>query len=308
MTAAGWPSVTVVVPTGDRPAELRRALASILAQDYPGVLTCVVVFDGSEPFDLSDVPTPAERDTLVVTRNVRTPGRAGARNTGVDNSFSDLVAFCDDGDEWVAGKLSAQVEALHAGEGARVALSGVEYWRDGVRTPVVPAAISVTNEDLCRVRAPELHASSLVVDREAYETTIGPFDEACPGGYGLTYEWLLRASAPAPMVVVRDPLVRVHDEVRPGWNGRWQAIVEGIPYLLGRHPELRGCRRLLSRLERSMAFAYAGLGRAREGVPWALRSLRHSPGEKGSYLAVAAGAGLVRTPVIERWTNRSTIG
>ncbi|MEA2551352.1 MAG: hypothetical protein QOE25_1121 [Actinomycetota bacterium] len=307
MTAAGWPSVTAVVPTADRPFELRRALASIFAQDYPGVLTCVVVFDGAEPFDLSDVPTPVEQDSLVVTRNARTPGRAGARNTGVDASFSDLVAFCDDGDEWVAGKLSAQVEALHAGEDARVALSGVEYWRDGVRTPVVPTAISVTDEDLCRARVPELHASTVLVDREAFETAIGPFDEACPGDYGLTYEWLLRASAPAPMVVVRDPLVRIHQEAEPGWDGRWQAIVDGVPYLLGVRPELRRCRQLLSRLERSMAFAHAAGGRARDGVPWALRSLWHSPGEKGSYLAVAASAGLVRPAVIERWASRSTV-
>ena len=45
MTA--WPSVGVVVPTRDRPAQLARALAAIAAQDYPGQVQVVVVFDGA---------------------------------------------------------------------------------------------------------------------------------------------------------------------------------------------------------------------------------------------------------------------
>ena len=45
MTA--WPSVGVVIPTRNRPAQLRQAIASVLAQDYPGTLQVIVVFDGS---------------------------------------------------------------------------------------------------------------------------------------------------------------------------------------------------------------------------------------------------------------------
>ena len=38
-----WPSVGVVVPTWNRPAQLRVALAAVLAQDYPGQLRAIVV-------------------------------------------------------------------------------------------------------------------------------------------------------------------------------------------------------------------------------------------------------------------------
>ena len=295
----------MVIPTRDRPAELRRALASIFAQDYPGDLVCVVVFDRAEPFDLSDMIPPRKDRTLVVMRNARTPGGAGARNTGVDASFGDLIAFCDDGDEWLPGKLSAQVEALHADPDAEVALTGVEIWQGGVRTTLLPDAISLTSEDLCRTRVTDLHTSTLLVEREAYERGIGPFDEACPEGYGEAYEWLLRAAVTAPVVVVRDPLVRMSRGGAFDPADRSQAIVDGIQYLLTVHPEIRRCRQGISRMEGAIAVAHAVLGRRREARRWALRSIRHGPAEKRSYIALAASTKLVGTATVARWAGRT---
>ena len=45
----GWPSVSAVVCTRDRPELLRKAIAAILGQDYEGRIECIVVFDKSEP-------------------------------------------------------------------------------------------------------------------------------------------------------------------------------------------------------------------------------------------------------------------
>ena len=45
----GWPSVGVVIPTRDRPGPLRAAVDAVLAQDYPGKLRAVVVYDRAEP-------------------------------------------------------------------------------------------------------------------------------------------------------------------------------------------------------------------------------------------------------------------
>jgi len=43
----GWPSVAVVIPARDEAAVLPKSLASILAQDYPGELSVIVVDDQS---------------------------------------------------------------------------------------------------------------------------------------------------------------------------------------------------------------------------------------------------------------------
>ena len=53
----GLPSVSVVIPTRDRPEPLRQAVRSVLGQRYEGDVECVVTFDQSEPV-LPDVETP----------------------------------------------------------------------------------------------------------------------------------------------------------------------------------------------------------------------------------------------------------
>src|SRR5579871_2375361 len=74
-----WPSVGVVVPTiNRRPAELKAALAAIAAQDYPGEISVVVVFDGAQ---LDDSLAAGERVRVVA--NDRRAGLAGARNCGI---------------------------------------------------------------------------------------------------------------------------------------------------------------------------------------------------------------------------------
>src|SRR6185312_1221202 len=91
--SAGWPSVGVVIPTRNRPELLARAIAGVVAQDYPGPVRIAVVFDQSDP-DQSLV-RDGERP-LDVLSNLRTPGLAGARNTGIVGLDTELVAFCDD--------------------------------------------------------------------------------------------------------------------------------------------------------------------------------------------------------------------
>src|SRR2546423_12296868 len=93
-----------VVPTRTRAELLRRTLAAIAAQDYPGAVRTVVVYDQSPP-------DPALTG-VTVRRNARTAGLAGARNTGVRAPPTDLIAFCDGDDEWAPNKLSAQLAAL----------------------------------------------------------------------------------------------------------------------------------------------------------------------------------------------------
>src|SRR5437868_1745643 len=90
------PSVTAAVPTRDRPELLRRAVRSILDQDYDGDVHCLIVFDGGDPVPV-EVPTSQRRSLRTLT-NLRTPGLAGARNTGILEADGDLVAFCDDDD------------------------------------------------------------------------------------------------------------------------------------------------------------------------------------------------------------------
>ncbi|MEO8477659.1 MAG: glycosyltransferase family 2 protein [Actinomycetota bacterium] len=300
--------MSVVIATRERPALLRRAIRSVLSQAYPGTVECLVVFDQSPAFDLGDVaPRDGGDRSLRVMSNDRTPGLAGARNTGAERGFGEVLAFCDDDDEWLPGKLVHQLAALEA-SGADVAVTGIEVVAGERRIARVCAHERVTPGVLLRSRATEIHPSTVVVRRRAFETTIGPIDEAIPGSYGEDYEWLLRAVAVGDITAVRKPFVRVYRSGDSFFTARWQTIADAIVYLTAKHPEVLVDRRNAARLYGRLAFAQAALGRPSDARGWAWRSIRRRPLERRPYLALAVSARLVRPETVEAWANRSGRG
>jgi glycosyltransferase involved in cell wall biosynthesis len=91
--------VTVVIPTLGRSPFLREAVASAVADGPAEVL---VVSDGAGELDL-----PGAR----VIR-IEHAGRSAARNRGVEEARTDLVAFLDDDDLVVPGRFARQSAAL----------------------------------------------------------------------------------------------------------------------------------------------------------------------------------------------------
>jgi glycosyltransferase involved in cell wall biosynthesis len=295
------PTVSAVIATRDRPTLLRRAVAAVLAQDYAGPIECVVVYDGGPVDPLADVVVREGR-TLVTMTNTRTPGLAGARNTGAAAATGAYLGFCDDDDWWHATKISVQMETVHR-TGCEVTVTGVEIAFDDRITTRVPPAL-VTRDLLLRGRGAEVHPSTVLVAAAAFRSAIGPVDEAIPGSYGEDYEWLLRAAAAAgPVVGVPRALVTVQ------WGSslfadRWQTMVDAIGYLTTMHPELLDDNANAARLFGRVAFAYAAMRRRRAAARWAWRSVRRRPLERRPYLALAVASGLVRASTIQRRANR----
>lgn len=92
-TPGDTPTVSVVIPTRDRPELLARALASI-----PVGHEVVVVDDGST------VPVVVDDPRARVVRRETSGGAAAARNAGIVASSGDWVGFCDDDDVWLPGR------------------------------------------------------------------------------------------------------------------------------------------------------------------------------------------------------------
>jgi glycosyltransferase involved in cell wall biosynthesis len=278
---------------------------SIVTQRYEGPLDCVVVFDRSEPEDLSDVADAAgARRSVTSIRNERTPGLAGARNAGAGAATGELLAFLDDDDEWLPDKLRRQVAALREAPEASVATTGIVVDGGGREVVRRPAGERVSIGTLLRSRATEVHPSTIVVRRSSFWDGIGPVDEAMPGSYGEDYEWLLRAAAAGPLVAVPDPLVRVHWHPTSYFADRWATISDAIEYLIAAHPEVIVDRRNRARLYGRLAFARAASGERRGAARAAARSLAASPAEPRPWLATAVALRIVSAGAIQRAANR----
>jgi len=123
-----WPLVSVIMPTRGRPDLVRGAIFSVVGQTYPGPIECLVVHD-QEPPDLALASLGTADHQVRVISNRRTPGLAGARNSGLAEARGAFIATCDDDDVWHPAKLQAQIgllldqpEVAPAGLGARDSL------------------------------------------------------------------------------------------------------------------------------------------------------------------------------------------
>jgi glycosyltransferase involved in cell wall biosynthesis len=302
VTEGPWPVVSVVVATRDRKELLRKTLASIAQQDYPGLVEVLVVHDQSQ-LDDELVVSGGNRPVRVLS-NTRTPGLAGARNTGVLASTADIVAFCDDDDTWLPTKLTAQVRKL-LDDGADVGVSGIVVEYGDHETTRVPQAGDLTLDVLSRRRVTEAHPSTVIVRREAMTGEIGLVDEEIPGSYGEDYDWILRAAGHGRISVLEEATVRVLWS--PGhsyYMGRWAMIIEAIDYLLAKHPVLTRNRRGLAWHHGRRAFGHAAMGHRREALRWAARTVRLSPREQRAYLAVLVACGVVSANRVQRLAHQ----
>ena len=104
--------VSAVIPTRGRPELLRRAVRSALAQTLREI-EVVIVIDGADFATNLVVEELAQQDSRV--RGIMLSSKVGgsdARNRGVDAASGEWIAFLDDDDEWLPGKLQAQIDAM----------------------------------------------------------------------------------------------------------------------------------------------------------------------------------------------------
>jgi len=286
--------VTVVIATYNRPEPLRVALAAVLAQDVTGPIEIVVVHDQTEPDEslcgLAEGSFAGPR-TIRVISNDRTPGLAGARNTGILAATGDWVGFCDDDDEWLPHKLSTQFRALEARPND-VCVSGVTIVYGDHRTDRIPDESEITTTVLAERRVTAAHPSTVIVRRSALLDGIGLVDEEIPGSYGEDYDWLMRAARHGPVTVAPAALVVVYWG-QSLFSNRWQTIIEAIDYLMAKHPEFSSSRRGQSQLIGRRAFCEAALGRGSDARRDAVRSIRLRWREPRGYIALLVSTRLL---------------
>lgn len=299
-----WPAVGVVIATRRRPHLVRRALSSVSEQDYPGPVRVVVVYDGVLP-DWR-LARGGQRPVLVL-ENWRTPGLAGARNTGILAAGDcEVVALCDDDVTWAPGKLTTQISAMRARPGTLFATCAAEIEYDGGHTARLIRRSEIDVAQLARTRAWALPACGYVANQDALAT------DPARGGIGLlaehgplgAQEWdlLMRAARRAPILHVDTPLVRRLWR-RPRMDAA-SCAGQGIAlrWMIDRHPELR---RQAARMHAEIACWEAAAGNrwaAWESAGLALRSRWYEP---RTARAVAAATGLLPPRRLKAFLHRA---
>jgi len=297
------PAVSVVIATRGRPELLRAAVRAALGQEYAGDIEVVVVYDQVDIDPLDDVVVPAGRRTLRTISNGRTPGLAGGRNAGILASGGELTSFCDDDDEWLPTKLIRQVDAWREDPAAVLVTTGIRIVTSGQSYDRLPPE-RTEFAALLASRITEIHPSSFLLRRADLLGRVGLVDEVLPTSYGEDYDLLLRATRVGHVLGIREPLVIIHWNRASFFSGKWQGIVDGLSYLLDKHPEFATSATGSARIEGQIAFALAALGQLAGARRWAGRAIRHDRSQLRAYAAMAIAARLVPAGPLVNAVNR----
>jgi glycosyltransferase involved in cell wall biosynthesis len=163
----------------------------------------LVIDDGSE--DATPEALRPFRSHVRCITHSRNRGVSAARNTGIRESHSPLIAFLDSDDYWLPDKLAAQIAFLSRHPEA-VACQTEERWvRRGVRVNPMKKHLKPSGQifesslKLCVVSP-----SAVVVKRSLLEE-VGLFDENFP--VCEDYDLWLRISWKYPVWLIRETLV-----------------------------------------------------------------------------------------------------
>jgi glycosyltransferase involved in cell wall biosynthesis len=283
------PLVSVVLPTRGRPDLVRLSVCGVVEQDYDGPIECVVVHDQEEP-DTGLEALGTELRSVRVVRNDGPPGLAAARNAGRPHTTGPLIASCDDDDVWHPEKIRLQVRRMLAEPQLLVLGTGIRLLMADDHVVDWPGdSPDITRDQLLRGRRKELHSSSLLVRRAAYDLA-GGYDEQLPQSYGEDYEWLLRVVPHGGIGVINQPLADIRKN-NPSWfRERSEVVAAALEYLLTSHPELAETRQGHARVLGQIAFAHATLRERRTALRWAVRALRRWPLAPHAVLALVVAA------------------
>ncbi len=217
------PLVSVIIPTYNRRAMVREAIASVLAQRGADC-ELMVVDDGSTDGSFAELQQHAAVCREMGYRVIRAVhgGPAAARNRGVALAAGEFVAFLDSDDLWMPAKLERQLAFMRANPGLRIVQCN-ERWLRGGR-PVNPGRRH-------RKRAGDLFEDSLrtclvspsaTLMRTDFFRALGGFDEtlaACED-----YDLWLRVLAEHEIGLLDEPLVIR----RAGHRGQLSATVPAL--------------------------------------------------------------------------------
>lgn len=211
-----FPSVSVIIPTRGRPLALRNAINSVVAQTVPAQ-EIIIVVDGPDE-ETSKAIAAMDLPGLRCLELAESSGDGGAsaRNAGVAVAQGSLVAFLDDDDVWLPGKLQIQLKVARGLSPAKPwVMGGGVVWRDAMGTSYWPTRTIGSEEKVADYLFVRNHPGEGWLPTS---TLMAPrwLAQRVPFRVGLRqhvdYDWLLRLEEnDAQVITVLDTVASMQD-------------------------------------------------------------------------------------------------
>lgn len=289
-------SVSVIIPAFNSARFIGEAIDSVLRQTRPAD-EIIVVDDGSTDHTRDVINTLPVK--CIAQKNA---GPSAARNTGMQHSRGDFIAFLDADDLWLPEKLSLQMEAFQKYPNAGFSFSTVWNLYDGNNPKISQTPYHPPQLERWLRRTPArgavaygsvyellLHkncvaTSSMVVRRNLIEQ-VGLFDVRLRGSED--YDYWIRLARLSPAIFIKSPSSR-YRIVDAGLSGAWQSRFDRFystsVYVLECHMHdfpSRLVRKALGAALADCAFYSLSVGRNADALAFSRRALQTYPTAKG---------------------------
>lgn len=229
------PTVSVVLPTFNRPELLRSAITSILTQTYSD-FELIVVDDGDKVSAETVVQSFHDARIVYLKNNPPKQGGGATRNRGIAITKGEWVAFLDDDDEWLPEKLAMQMQAL-ADVPDEVGFSFTAVVNDDGKklTPTTVIQGIYDYKDIA-LRSFAGFLTVTLVLRKSVLLEVGGFDEILPSHQ--EPELMIRVTRKYKGFGVNQPLVKVNMTPHEHIGGDIKRRIRGREIILEKHSEL----------------------------------------------------------------------
>jgi glycosyltransferase involved in cell wall biosynthesis len=199
--------VSVVIPSYNR-EEVKESVTSALNQTVKEIE--IIVVDDHSEIPVSNYLSDIEDDRLRIVRHEENRGGSAARNTGIEKSTGEYIAFLDDDDKWKEEKLEKQLQRMNQLPNDYIGCyTRVIYSSDRKKEVVGSEEEGNFTEKLLKTKIEGAFGSTLLVESEVVEK-VGGFDPEFRRHQD--WEFVLRILENGKIGVLKDPLVVKRDE------------------------------------------------------------------------------------------------
>lgn len=174
------PLISVIIPTFNRPLQLKRAVQSVLNQTYPNYE--IIIIDDGSTLDITEVINSFSDSRIKLIKHECKRGAPSARNSGLQIARGDFINFLDDDDEIAPDKFAKQLAKFNeCTDTTGVVYAGVCYALEATRQIVRQFIHRFSgNVFLPLLRDNFLVIQTPLISRNCLEKA-GVFDESLPG-------------------------------------------------------------------------------------------------------------------------------
>jgi glycosyltransferase involved in cell wall biosynthesis len=231
------PTISVIIPIWNRASSVGPAIESALSQALPSgyALEVIVVDDGSS--DRPQEKLARFGDEIRLVRHSKNLGAAAARNSGCEAATGEYVAFLDSDDQWLPGKLAAQIAFMRDGD-FDISCTSYLLQRPSKKFIVSPRyrTGSLSLSDLawgCFVSPGSTLLCKTTTFRDVglLDTSLHRLED---------WDWLMRATRTRPLGFLAEPLA----PIEPSAGAASAVVLTALDRIAGKHlSELTGANR-----------------------------------------------------------------